>query len=193
MLSIGNYSVKTTKEGIFNYEGVIKLKNPGSEKVKLFPFKSEYIVAKPSLVVSPDKMNVFFIGPDNPVSIFVPGVASDRISVTITGAGNIISRSSNGHYNVKLSSKSPLSIDIIVNATMTDGSKMNMGKMTFAVKRLPKPFAEVGYVSLVTGEETRDQIKAHTKVVAKYDPSFPYSGLHVKIEKYKVEIYVTIN
>jgi gliding motility-associated protein GldM len=186
---VGNYSIKTTREGIFNYEGVIKLKNLGIETPKQYPFKSEYIVAKPSLVVSPEKMNVLYIGPDNPVLISVPGVASERISATITGIGNRISKTSNGHYNVKLSSKSPLNINIIVNATMTDGTQMNMGKMTFEVKRLPKPYAEVGYVSLVTGEESIDQLKAHTKVTAKYDPSFPFSGLPVNIEKYKVEIY----
>jgi gliding motility-associated protein GldM len=186
---LGNYSIKTTHEGIFNYEGVIKLKTPGSETVKLYPFKSEYIVAKPSLVVSPDKMNVFYIGPDNPVSISVPGVASEKISATITGAGNRISKTSNGHYKVKLSTNSPRNIDVKVNATLTDGTQKSMGKMTFVVKRLPKPYAEVGNVSLVRGLESRNQIKAHTKVKAKYGPSFPFTGLPLNVVKYKVEIF----
>jgi gliding motility-associated protein GldM len=186
---LGNYSIPTTREGVFNYEGVIKLKNPGSEAVKLYPFKSEYIVARPSLVVSPDKMNVFYIGPDNPVSISVPGVASENISATITGTGNRISKTSNGHYNVKLGRNSPRNIDVNVSATMPNGTNKNMGKMSFVVKRLPKPYAEVGSISLVRGVETKNQLKTHTKVKAKYGADFPFTGLPLNVAKYKVEIY----
>jgi gliding motility-associated protein GldM len=185
---LGQYVVPTTKEGIFNYEGVLKLKIPGGG-TENFPFKSEYIVARPSLVVSPDKMNVFYIGPDNPVSISVPGVASENIIATITGAGNRISKISNGHYNVKLGRNSPRKVDVNVSAMMSDGTKKSMGKMTFVVKRLPKPYAEVGSISLVRGVETKNQLKAHTKVKAKYGPDFSFTGLPLKVAKYKVEIY----
>jgi hypothetical protein len=134
-------------------------------------------------------MNILYIGPDNPVSISVPGVTPERINATITGTGNRITKTSNGQYKVNLSTKSPLKVDIMVNATMANSTQMNVGKMTFKVKRLPKPYAEVGNVSLVKGEESREELKKHTKVTARYESSFPFSGSPVKIEKYKVEIY----
>ncbi len=185
---LGQYIVSTDEEGIFSYEGVLKLRKEGGG-AENFPFKSEYIVAKPSLVVSPDKMNVFYIGPDNPVSVSVPGVASENISATISGSGNRISKTSNGHYKVKLSRNSPRNVDVNVSAVMSGGTKKNMGKMTFVVKRLPKPYAEVGNVSTVRGVETKNQLKAHTKVKAKYGSDFPFTGLPLNVAKYKVEIY----
>ena len=36
-----------------------------------YPFKEEYLVAPPSLTISPTKMNVFYVGVENPVSYFV--------------------------------------------------------------------------------------------------------------------------
>ncbi len=48
-----------------------------------FHFKSEFIVAKPALNVSPTKMNVFYVGVDNPISISVPG-GPERITPSVS-------------------------------------------------------------------------------------------------------------
>lgn len=186
---LGNYQIKTDKEGIFNYQGVIKLKTPGSNEVQQYPFQSEYIVARPSLVVSPDQMNVFYIGPKNPVSVSVPGVPSENISATITGAGNTITKKSNGKYEVKLSNSSPRNVEVRVSAKMPNGETRSMGAMPFVVKKLPKPYAEVGNVSVVKMRKPRVQILAYSTVKAKYDPSFAFQGLRLTINKFKIEVY----
>ena len=185
---LGKYIIPTTREGIFSYEGVLKLKKQGGG-FENFPFKSEYIVARPSLVVSPDKMNVFYIGPDNPVSISVPGVALENIRATITGSGNRIIKTANGKYDVKLSSNSPRNIDVNVSAIMENGQTRSMGKMKFVVKKLPTPYAEVGSVSSKIIKERAVQIKAHTRVKAKYDPNFVFRGAPINVVKYKLEVY----
>jgi gliding motility-associated protein GldM len=185
---LGQYRIPTNSEGIFSYEGVLKLKKQGGG-VENFPFKSEYIVAKPSLVVSPDKMNVFYIGPNNPVSVSVPGVALENIKATITGSGNRIIKTANGKYDVKLSSNSPRNIDVNVSAIMSNGETRSMGKMKFVVKKLPRPYAEVGNVSSKIIKERAIQIKAHTKVKAKYDPNFVFRGAPIEVVKYKLEVY----
>ena len=51
-------------------------------------------------VVSADNMNIFYIGVDNPVSVAVPGVLSDKLKVTIS-EGSI--SGSNGKYTVNVS------------------------------------------------------------------------------------------
>lgn len=186
---LGNYQVTTDKEGIFSYQGVIKLKTPGSNEVQQYPFQSEYIVARPSLVVSPDQMNVFYIGPKNPVSVSVPGVASENIVATISGAGNTITKRSNGKYEVKLSGGSPRSVEVRVSAKMPNGEMRSMGAMPFVVKRLPKPYAEVGSVSTVMKKLPKAQILAYSSVKAKYDPSFVFQGLPLKVVKFKVEVF----
>lgn len=186
---LGNYQVTTDKEGIFSYKGVIKLKIPGSNEVQQYPFQSEYIVARPSLVVSLDQMNVFYIGPKNPVSVSVPGVASENIVATISGPGNTITKKSNGKYEVKLSGGSPRNIEVRVSAKMPNGEMRSMGAMPFVVKRLPKPYAEVGSVSTVVKKLPKAQILAYSSVKAKYDPSFAFQGLPLNIVKFKVEVF----
>ena len=184
---LGQYQVPTTREGIFSYEGVLKLKKEGGG-VENFPFKSEYIVAKPSLVVSPDKMNVFYIGPKNPVSISVPGVASENIKATITGSGNRITKLSNGKYEVKLATGSPKNVKVNVSAVMSDGETRSMGSMPFVVKKLPKP--EASFLNN-SGEFSlrRTDICGFPIIKASYGKQFVFTGLPLKIIFYEVEVF----
>jgi gliding motility-associated protein GldM len=184
---LGSYSVNTNKEGIFSYEGLINLTSPSGE-LKSYPFKSEYIVAKPSLVVSPDRMNVFYIGPKNPVSISVPGVASENIKATINGSGNRITKIANGKYEVKLSPNSPRNVRVTVNATMPDGSTRNMGNMPFLAKKLPQPTSSVGGKS---GEFSvrRVQLRGYRTVKASYGKDFLFTGLPLTIINCKIQVY----
>lgn len=184
---LGKYTVNTSKEGIFSYEGLINITSPSGE-IKRYPFSSEYIVAKPSLVVSPDKMNVFYIGPPNPVSISVPGVASENIKATISGSGNRITKTANGKYDVKLVSNSPRDVNISVSATMPDGSSRSMGSMPFLAKKLPKPLASI---SRVSGEATinKNDFKGYKTVRANYGPEFIFNGLPLTLTNCKIEVF----
>ena len=184
---LGEYVVPTSHEGIFTYEGVLKLKKEGGAE-ELFPFKSEYIVAKPSLVVSPDKMNVFYIGPNNPVSVSVPGIPSENIRATITGSGNRITKTSNGKYDVKLSTGTPRNVDVKVTAVMANGETRSMGKMTFVVKKLPKPNATFMNRS---GEFilTKNQIRSFPIIKASYGDEFVFTGLPLTLVGCEVEVY----
>jgi gliding motility-associated protein GldM len=184
---LGQYEVNTSREGIYSYEGVLQLKN-SSGGIENFPFKSEYIVAKPSLVVSPDKMNVFYIGPENPVSISVPGVASENIRATVSGSGNKITKTANGKYIVKLKTGTPKNVKVNVSATMPNGEIRNMGNMAFVAKKLPKP--EASFLNQ-TGEMklTRNEIKNYPIIKASYGSSFVFTGLPLTVTNCLIEIY----
>jgi hypothetical protein len=58
--------------------GIIKFKPVGGEETTEV-FETTYEVAAPSLVVSPTKMNVFYRGVDNPVSVSVSGYSNKDI------------------------------------------------------------------------------------------------------------------
>ena len=139
---LGKYNLHTDREGQYTYTGNIEVETNTGE-LKSFPFESSYIVARPSLTVSPVKMNVLYIGVDNPVSVSVPGVANDNVQVTISGSGNRISRTGNGMYEVKLARNSPSNVHVNVKATMQNGEQKSMGSVAFRVKRLPKPTLSV--------------------------------------------------
>ncbi len=159
----GYLALSTGAEGEFTKYGVIKYKGPGG-KIKNYPFETTYTVAKPSLVVSADKMNVFYKGVENPVSISVPGVSGDKLTPSISLGS--MRKTGNGKYVVSM--KKGTKATISVSALMPDGSKQNMGKAEFRVKRIPDP---VPYVAQKTGSANvkMAQLKATSKVRAKME------------------------
>ena len=159
----GHVAIKTSAVGEFTWKGVINYQAPGG-KILHFPFKTTYTVATPSLVVSPDKMNVFYRGVDNPVSISVAGVANDKIAASISNGS--LSRGSGGGYIVRV--KTGNESVIRVSAEMPDGSKKSMGEAKFRVKRIPDP---VPYVAGKTGSDntSKAQLSAVSKIFAKMD------------------------
>jgi gliding motility-associated protein GldM len=84
--------------------------------------------------VSADKMNVFYIGVENPVSI-ASGAGWDKTTV---GWGGLSANGSNGRYTVTPGSGS----EGIVNITVTSNNKTST--FPFRVKRLPPATAGIG-------------------------------------------------
>jgi hypothetical protein len=80
-------------------ELVVKAVDGGPDK--RYTFSQDYMVARPSAVVSPDKMNVLYIGVPNPVSVSAPGVPTSSLNVSMSG-GSI--SGSGGHYTVRVNS-----------------------------------------------------------------------------------------
>jgi gliding motility-associated protein GldM len=120
-----------SSEGLKKFAGIIKIVNPLGDTMT-FHFKDEFIVAKPGLTISPSKMNVFYIGVDNPVDISVPG-GPERIAPTISvgqirpdGKQWIVSGLPNGVKEAIVS----------VNAVFS-GKTKSMGSSTFRLKKIP--------------------------------------------------------
>ena len=80
------YSVPATAEGTQEWGGVIQIKGPDGKYRSFDIPKQSYTVAKPTLVVSPTAMNVFYRGLDNPVEVSVPGVPTEALEVSISSA-----------------------------------------------------------------------------------------------------------
>jgi len=114
--------------------GVVKYMNPSTGQETSYPFSTVYNVSPPSATVSPTKMNVFYRGLDNPVSISVPGVAPNNI--VVGGSGGSIS-GGNGQYIVKPGAGNEM--NITVSAKMPDGKSTSMGSFKFRVKDVPMP------------------------------------------------------
>lgn len=160
---LGKYNVKTSKEGIVDYSGTIKLKSPTGREMT-FPFRSEYIVARPALTVSADNMNAVYIGLDNPISVSVPGIPNERLSVAISNG--TLSAKGNGKYNVKVAQGTKA--DVSVFATMENGERRSMGTMSFRVKRIPKPVAKVGNIT-GSGSMSKGELNSVLGLIAYYE------------------------
>ena len=90
----GVYEVVCSKTGEFTLNGFIEMLNGEGERVKR-EFSQKYTVVAPSATVSADIMNVLYAGYDNPISVSVPGVPLNRVSVAMSG-GALVQRGGGG-------------------------------------------------------------------------------------------------
>lgn len=184
----GVYTVPTNKEGIFTWSGVIKVKQTdGSIKEYRTPVQT-YQVARPSAVVSPDKMNVLYIGVNNPISVSAPGTPTDKVKVSMSG-GSI--SGSAGKYNVKVSS--PGTARISVSAEVAPGKTQTLSTTEFRVKRIPDPIAQ--FAGKTGGAMATVAIKAQNAIFAKldnfdFDASFKVTKFSLIIAKPRADAIV---
>lgn len=137
---IPTYGVKTSALGEQKWGGVIQILKPNGSWAP-YRFEHKYVVAKPSLVVSPTKMNVFYKGLENPVDISVSGVASKDLSMTISGGGcRVVPKSKDqGKYEVIPNPKSKDKTVKISVSSNVDGVKTSYPAIEYRLKTVPKP------------------------------------------------------
>lgn len=138
------YKAGTGSLGEQKYAGMLILRKPDGTNAR-YNFKSSYIVAQPTAIVAATKMNVFYIGVDNPVSISVPGVPDTKIKPNISSGCTLSKTGKGGEYVVKCGngvSKAGIS----VSADMGGGKARPMGTSDFRVKRVPDPVPYIGGV-----------------------------------------------
>jgi gliding motility-associated protein GldM len=124
--------------GQYQYKGVIRYQGAEGDMQSQQFYTPTFTIAEPALVVSPTKMNVFYRGVPNPVEISVPGVASDKLRVSISGSHKI-KKQRDGTYIVEPSNDSKKTAVISVRGEMPDGTISNLGSRDFVVKRIPDP------------------------------------------------------
>lgn len=123
-------------EGTRKYAGIIEMADPTTGLPKYYPFKQEYIVAKPSATISPTKMNVFYRGVDNPVSIAASGKVASELDIRITDGK--LTRTDTGWVVTDLPAEA---FQTIIRVHTNDGKYL--GEQIFRVKRLPDPLARI--------------------------------------------------
>jgi gliding motility-associated protein GldM len=133
-------TIPANAEGPQKYAGIIQLRNPETGELEDHPFSGDYIVAPPSLTVAPLKMNVFYIGVENPVAISAPGIPLSKIKPVIT-TGSLYAKDDN--WAVKIKDQVPGNKVTITATAEVDGTVMNLGSAEFRVKRVPSPVAEI--------------------------------------------------
>lgn len=132
------YTERATTTGIKKLKGVINYITPSGATLPK-PFEMQYEVGDPAVVISPTKMNVFYVGVDNPVSLAAPGISPDAIEATITNG--TIRKVKDGNYIVR-PGVAGKNCQITVSANVR-GQKRQLQTQTFRVKDVPNPVAKV--------------------------------------------------
>jgi gliding motility-associated protein GldM len=127
----------------------VKYPDPATGEEKSISKVFEYTVGQPSgVAVMADKMNVLYVGVDNPLTI-TAGAGSEKVNASINNGS--VSRAGGSKYIAKPKEPGTADVNVIV-----DGK--SAGKVSFRVKYLPPPTAMVG--NLEMGQVSAAQFKA---------------------------------
>ena len=160
---LGKYDVQASGTGLQKWAGLIRVKKPDGA-FESYPFKGEYMVAAPSAAIFLEKMNVFYIGVDNPITISAAGVAPSNLSPSLTG-GTMRANGKAGSYIVNVTAGTEATLNI---GAKLNGSNKSMGSFKFRIKRVPDPVAYVGSLK-ADGSMTKSELMGQAGVFAKME------------------------
>ena len=181
----GIYEVAASGVGLKKYSGWIAYQNPSTGEMENLPFHSEYSVGEPAVTISNTDLNIMYRGYDNKFSISVPGVANDKVKVSVNGAQL---KQQGGLWIIKPGDNAK-SVTITVSAEL-DGKMQPMGSKEYRVKALPKPGAyfKSGEKEYSDGNISRGALlNSSATVIASYGPD-GLLDLPYQITAFKVNI-----
>ena len=179
---VGKYTARPSSDGEQKWGGVIRIKKPDNTYDD-YKFESSYIAAKPSSSVSADKMNVIYIGVDNPFTVSVPGVAHDKVKVFPTGCTLVPdAKAGKGHFTARASTQGDAMIKVSADL---NGKVLPMGDFKFRVKRIPNPVAKIG--GKKEGNIAKSAIAAQSAIIPEME-NFDFD-LFSKVKSFRMSRY----
>ena len=131
---VANYTANANSTGVKKYNVNISITNPVTGEVTSEKGSFEYEVGERSVNVAATKMNVFYIGVENPVSVTAAGISSNALKVN--GSGVNLKKGGASGYTVTASRPGEASITV-------SGGGLETTKFPFRVKRIPDPVARL--------------------------------------------------
>lgn len=101
-------------------------------------FDFQFVVGSTGASIQLDKMNVFYIGVPNPITITAAGYSIEDVSISIEGAE--AKKTANGKYDIMVTRPGKVMANILAK---TPTGTTNVGSMEIRVKAIPDPVARV--------------------------------------------------
>jgi gliding motility-associated protein GldM len=154
------YSATANEIGVRKYKATATVYNPVTKETKPYSAEFEYEVGERSVTVSAAKMNVFYMGVENPVEVSAAGVPSAQIKVSMEGGD--ISRNGDGTYTVRVSGPPGRTGTISVS-----GGGVN-AKKEFRIKKIPDPTPKLG-ANVASGSIGNGTFKGYSAIIPVLD------------------------
>ena len=151
-----SFTATASQSGTKKYKVSANITNPSNGEKKMLSRTFEYEVGKRAVTISPRKMNVLYIGVDNPIYVSAIGVNSNELKVNCQGC-SIKRAGGQGNYNVTVTRPGEATI-------IASGGGLPLSKSTFRVKRIPDPVAKISKSS--GGAIGNGEFKAQGGVIA---------------------------
>lgn len=132
----GHYAFTAGGVGEHSFGGYLLTHNAAGETLRRdFSQKYSVIPAPSGATVAADLMNVLYAGFQNPVSVSVPGIPANAVSVSMSGGS--LSPRGNGHY---VAIPAAVGKDVTFTVAVNDkGKHRQMAQIAFKVRKLPDP------------------------------------------------------
>jgi gliding motility-associated protein GldM len=179
---VGKYKLTASSEGEKEYTGVITTKRSNG-KEETYTFKGSYTALKPLAVISATKMNVVYIGLENPISVSVPGYSANQVQVSCGAGGTLKKDGQAGTYILEVNGTSK-EIEITASVKDAKGTVKKMGIQKYRVRQMPKPTPMLGSIE-ASGPVSAGVLKSAAFVYANLK-DFAFEGIQFKPTKYTI-------
>lgn len=130
-----SFSIPTSSIGKKNYKVDISVRDPVTKQVKTYSDTYAYEVGERSVTVSAEKMNVLYMGVENPIAISAAGISTNDLRVKANGIR--LSKQSNGKYIARPERVGKAKITI-------SGGGLPATDFEYRVKKIPNPVVYLG-------------------------------------------------
>lgn len=123
---------------------------------------------QPIVAMGADKMNVVYIGVDNPITVAVPGYSCEELRLRFIGEGASFGKSNDCHYNIRATQPGLLRIEVLGTRK---GKEVSLGIKEFRVKRIPDPNPRLGSLSggTITKSQLLKEVNNLQAIIANFD------------------------
>lgn len=129
------FTSRPSNLGLQRHQVDIELIDPISGETKVFQKPFSYEVGERSVTVSADKMNVMYVGVENPISVSAAGVPSTQVQVEASGVR--LERKGNGKYVAIPTTVGDAKISVF-------GGGLERTVFDYRIKRIPDPVLYLG-------------------------------------------------
>ena len=139
--------------GTKNHQLSIRVKDPMTDEVKTYKKQFSYEVGERSVAVSADKMNVFYVGVENPLTVSAAGVPTGQLEVRAEGVN--IQKLTNDKYVVKPTHTGRAKI-------IVSGGGLAPTSFEYRVKPIPTPVVKLG--TKTSGTMSANELKIYKEL-----------------------------
>lgn len=148
------FTARPDRIGPHDFMANIKVTNPITGEEKVYQKRFAYEVGERSVTVSAEKMNVLYVGVENPIAVSAAGVASREVSVSAQGAD--LTKTANGRYIAKPTRPGRATITVA-------GGGLEPTTFEYRVKRIPTPIAKLG--QKIEGSMSPGEFKVYEQII----------------------------
>ncbi len=157
---VAHYETTPSGIGKQTVKATASIRNPLTQQTTTTEGSFEYEIGEKSGTISAEKMNVFYMGVENPVAISAAGVSSNSLRLNCTGCQSL-NKTNDNNYMVRIDREGEVSL------TMTGENGFSLTKK-FRGKRIPDPIAMIS-TGQRTGAVNASSMQANSGVIPKLE------------------------